>query len=140
MCTEFILAILYFFTIFFANYFLIKIVKNSLQNTLNWLKILTILKNSKMNEKNIFFSLIQFKKNRNPFQPVDLLDSQVENLKELKQDLLISGNLSMFLMKNLYSNAENTSPSVESDVKNREKKLIFSNQVYLNLLKQQILL
>ena len=139
MCTEFILALLYFFIIFFANYFLIRILKKSFQNTINWLKIFTILKTRKINEKMIFLSLIQLKKNRNPFQTFDLLDSQIKKIEDLKQDIVIFANLAKVLAKNLDSDVNNSLSSFELNIKDREKNFFFSNQVYLTLQQQQLM-
>jgi RNAse (barnase) inhibitor barstar len=139
MCTEFILALLYFFIIFFSNYFLIRILKKSFQNTRNWLKIFTIFKAKKMNEKTIFLSLIQLKNNRNPFQTFELLDSQIKKIEDLKQDIVIFANLAKVLVKNLDSNIDKPLSSVELNIKIREKNFFFSNQVYLTLLQQQLM-
>ena len=87
----------------------------------------------------IFLSLIQLKKNRNPFQTFDLLDSQIKNIEDLKQDIVIFANLAKVLAKNLDSDVNNSLSSFELNIKDREKNFFFSNQVYLTLQQQQLM-
>ena len=59
MCTELILALIYFFTIFIVNIFLYKLLKNYFENILYLIKIKTIFTNYKTENLSII-SLLYF--------------------------------------------------------------------------------
>jgi hypothetical protein len=101
MCTELLLAILYFFTIFCVNFFLFKVLKNYFENLLYLQKIKKILTSfSSKKELNLITLLHLFSKK-------DLKTRN--NLKKLNslfeiQDPLIIGNI----YRNLLQNKGNT--------------------------------
>ena len=115
MCTELFLAIIYFFTIFFVNVFLFKLVKNYLKNIFYLLKIKNIFKNSK--KENLFLlSTLYFanKKDTKYFLQLKNLNSSCN-----KEDILLIGHI----YKTIVSS----------------KKLEKSIDYYLTLLKNQYL-
>ena len=59
MCTELILAFIYFFTIFVINYFILKLLKNNFSNICYLIKIEKIFQYFSLSSKrNIFYYLI----------------------------------------------------------------------------------
>ena len=97
MCTEFLLAILYFITIFFVNYFLSKLLKTYLNNIFYLLKLKNIFVLFKKSTNNLVFLLSSFfkkeKKNAN----------LLANLHKFSKtnDILIIGNTYKYLLTNL---------------------------------------
>ena len=59
MCTEFVLAILYFFTIFLVNFFLFQLVKNYLKNIFFVTKVKNGFQNAKKQNRLLFSFLLQ---------------------------------------------------------------------------------
>jgi hypothetical protein len=113
MCTELILAVLYFFILFFVNFFLYKLLKNYFQNILYLLKIkniFTIYKNQDLS----FLSLLYFSENLN----YRILLKNSISLNDSK-DIILIGNSYKFLQKR----------------KNNDNSINY----YLELLKQQYL-
>jgi len=60
MCTEFLLAILYFMTIFVVNYFLAKLLKSYTTNIFYLLKLKNIFLSFKKSTNNLVFLLSSF--------------------------------------------------------------------------------
>ena len=97
MCTEFLLAILYFITIFFVNYFLSKLLKTYLNNIFYLLKLKNIFVLFKKSTNNLVFLLSSFfkkeKKNSN-------LLANLHKFSKTK-DILVIGNTYKYLLTNL---------------------------------------
>ena len=115
MCTELILACIYFVTIFIVNIFLYKLLKNYFQNILYLLKIKNIFNNYKTQNLSIISLLyFYFSKDLN-FRSLIKNFSNIEN----KNDVLVIGNI----YKNL----------------NNRKNIEISIKYYLDLLEKQYL-
>ena len=124
MCTEFILAVIYFLTILIINYFIFKLIKTNLVNIIDLLKIEKIFKYSFVSKKkNLFYYLIQLQKNSKNFRILLELNNIIDS-----QDLLLIGYTYQFLSKKVEFNFQPT-----------EKKEFVSNKIYLNLLENQFL-
>jgi len=124
MCTELILAIIYFLTLVIINYFMFKLIKTNLINIFNLIKIEKILKYSYTSEKkNLFYYLIQLQKNSKNSKVLSELNKVLES-----KDLLLIGNTYQFLSKKIALNFQVT-----------QKKEFVSNKIYLNLLENQYL-
>lgn len=89
MCSELLLALLYFSTILFINYFLYKLILNYIKSIFYLLKIKNIFNFSKKTSKNIFVFL-HFYSNQ------DFKTQQVlKNVKQFSkiEDILLIGNI-----------------------------------------------
>jgi hypothetical protein len=97
MCTEFLLAIIYFVTIFLVNYFLSKLLATYFKNIFYLLRLKTIFKSFKQSNNNLIFLLFSFikKEKKN--------SAFLGNLHKVSKtkDLLIIGNTYKYLSKNL---------------------------------------
>ena len=125
MCTEFLLAIIYFITILTVNYFLFKLLRNYFINILYLTKIKNIfqLYNSNTNKIISFFYSIEKNKlfnNKKLFNFKILLEQ--ENFST-KSDLLVIGNI----YKKLLQLTKNNSLKVKG------------NEFFFNLLEKQYL-
>jgi hypothetical protein len=130
MCTELILAFIYFITIFLVNYFLLQLLKNNIETISYLLKIENLLTYySSTEQKNLFYYLIQFKKKIKTVQMFYYLNGLLET-----EDLLIIGNTYKFLVKN--AKKENVSLMVSEK---NENKAFFANKLYFRLLENQYL-
>jgi hypothetical protein len=117
MCTEFLLAVLYFITIFFVNYFLSKLLKNYIKNIFSLLKL-----------KNIFYS---FKKSANNLVFV------LFSLFKKEKKIIILENLSVFSKTTDILIIGNTYKSIAKELK---KENIIENKTYFfELLSKQYL-
>ena len=115
MCTELILAIIYFFTIFVVNLFLYKLLRNYFQNILYLLKFKNIFNTYKTEDLyTISLFYFYFLKDLN-FRALLKNFKNIEN----KNDVILIGNV----YKNL----------------NTRKNLETSISYYLNLLEKQYL-
>jgi len=115
MCTELILAIIYFFTIFVVNLFLYKLLRNYFQNILYLLKFKNIFNTYKTEDLyTISLFYFYFLKDLN-FRALLKNFKNIEN----KNDVILIGNV----YKNL-----NTRKNLESSI-----------SYYLNLLEKQYL-
>jgi hypothetical protein len=141
MCTELILAALYFLTIFIMNYFLFRLVKISLKNASYLQKIKQVgkilEKTTKMQEKNnnllkkfefntSNFLCYFFLTLRKDFKKVIFLPTLTKIKKT--QDLLILGNTYNLILKYNQENKKNSSSSTS-----------FFNTYYFQLLENQYL-
>ena len=103
MCTEFLLAILYFITILTVNYFLLKLLKTYLNNILNLQKFQNIFKSFKLQDISLITFLYSLLK-KNSFNIISLKNLEkiilVDSLLE-KKDILILGNIYEILSNNL---------------------------------------
>ena len=96
MCTELILAFLYFITIFLVNYFLFQLLKKNIEIIFYLLKVENLINQySSTEQKNLFYYLIQFKKKVKTVQMFFYLNGLLET-----EDLLMIGNTYQFLLKN----------------------------------------
>jgi hypothetical protein len=130
MCTELILALIYFITVFFVNYFLFNIIKKNWNIFLNFLKIERILKLFKGTQKKALYCyLIRFQKK----SPNIKILSQLNQLTNSSDILLLSSTYN-FLLENLPN--LNISSSISQN-KEKEKRFFFSSKLYLNLLEKQ---
>ena len=128
MCTELILAIIYFLAIFLANYFLFKIIENLLQSFFYYLKIEMIFKKWKsFSKKETLFFCIQGKKIPNPSVFLNLLP----NLETPDDSLLLGQIYELLLKKNSFQKTALVNP------KSQENAPFLSNQMYLTLVKKQ---
>jgi len=117
MCTEFLLAFIYFLTIIIVNYFLYKLITNYLTNISYLLKINIILKDYPENQTySLFYKLIK-KDNKK----VSLLKQL--SLIDQKADILILGNIYKYLDENL----------------EKSRNINSFNNYYFNLLRFQYL-
>ena len=92
MCTEFLLAIVYFLTIFFVNYFLFKLLKTYFKSIFYLLRLRTIFKFFKKSNNNLVYYLSSFlKKEDNSLTLVNL--HQFSKTK----DILVIGNTYKYL-------------------------------------------
>jgi hypothetical protein len=131
MCTELILAFIYFITIFFVNYFLFKLLKNNYKNILYFLKIEKIFRDFNVEQKNnVFYYLIRLKKKLGSIYLIEFLNKQINT-----NDFLIIGGTYNFLINEIELNTETT----DLTRKQEQRKTFFANKVYLNLLKDQYL-
>jgi hypothetical protein len=131
MCTELILAFIYFITIFFVNYFLFKLLKSNLANIFYFLKNKNILKNFNVEQKkNIFYYLICLMRKMFSTKLIQFLNQQLKT-----DDFLVIGSTYKFLLDNIDLDIQNQTLLKQSE----QKKLFFSNKLYLNLLKDQYL-
>ena len=97
MCTEFLLAIIYFATIFFVNYFLFKLLKTYFKNVFYLLRLKNIFKSfKKSNNTLVFFlsSLLQKEKKNSTVLATLHRFSKT-------QDILVIGNTYKYLSTNL---------------------------------------
>ena len=99
MCTEFFLALVYFLTIVFVNYFLFKLLKSYLTNIFYLLKLRNIFVSFKKSTNNLVFLLSSFSKKEKKNSAV------LTNLARFSttKDLLIIGNTYKYLGKILQS-------------------------------------
>jgi hypothetical protein len=97
MCTEFLLAILYFITIFFVNYFLSKLLKNYLVNIFYLLKVKNIFSSFKKSTNNLVFLLSSF------FRKEKKNSNLLANLNKFSKtnDVLVIGNTYKYILTNL---------------------------------------
>jgi hypothetical protein len=95
MCTEFFLALIYFFTIVIVNYFLFRLVRNYLKNIFYLIKIKNIL--VKDPDNLLFQELYQLTKKE--FKNSNFLISlkKIEN----KNDVLLIGNIYKYFSDNI---------------------------------------
>ena len=97
MCTEFLLAIIYFVTIFFVNYFLFKLLKTYFKNISYLLRLKTIFKSFKESNNNLVFFLSSLIKKEKRNSTALLTLHKFSNT----QDILIIGNTYKYLSSNL---------------------------------------
>jgi hypothetical protein len=97
MCTEFLLAIVYFVTIFFVNYFLFKLLKTYFKNISYLLRLKTIFKSFKESNNNLVFFLSSLIKKEKRNSTALLTLHKFSNT----QDILIIGNTYKYLSSNL---------------------------------------
>jgi hypothetical protein len=97
MCTEFLLAIVYFVTIFFVNYFLFKLLKTYFKNIFYLLRLKTIFKSFKESNNNLVFFLSSLIKKEKRNSTALLTLHKFSNT----QDILIIGNTYKYLSSNL---------------------------------------
>ena len=97
MCTEFLLAIVYFVTIFFVNYFLFKLLKAYFKNISYLLRLKTIFKSFKESNNNLVFFLSSLIKKEKRNSTALLTLHKFSNT----QDILIIGNTYKYLSSNL---------------------------------------
>ena len=94
MCTELLLAIIYFATIFVVNYFLYKLLTNYIRNIFSLLKIKNIFNAFPLTKTSIFSLLSLYTKNSTKKRSLLLqLHKSFNN-----QDLLVLGNVYRFLL------------------------------------------
>ena len=118
MCTEFLLAILYFMTIFVVNYFLAKLLKSYTTNIFYLLKLKNIFLSFKKSTNNLVFLLSSF------FKKEKKNSNLLANLNKFSEtnDVLVIGNTYKYLAINL------------------EKESGFDNKIYyIELLANQYL-
>jgi hypothetical protein len=102
MCTEFLLAMIYFVTIFFVNYFLFKLLKTYSKNIFYLLRLRTIFKFFKKSNNNLVYLLSSF------FKKEKKNSALLVNLHRFSKtkDILIIGNTYKYLSTNLkYENS-----------------------------------
>jgi hypothetical protein len=97
MCTEFLLAILYFITIFVVNYFLAKLLKSYTTNIFYLLKLKNIFLSFKKSTNNLVFLLSSF------FKKEKKNSNLLANLNKFSEtnDVLVIGNTYKYLAINL---------------------------------------
>jgi|APCry1669189665_1035243.scaffolds.fasta_scaffold102271_1 hypothetical protein len=97
MCTEFLLAILYFMTIFVVNYFLAKLLKSYTTNIFYLLKLKNIFLSFKKSTNNLVFLLSSF------FKKEKKNSNLLANLNKFSEtnDVLVIGNTYKYLAINL---------------------------------------
>ncbi len=110
MCTEFLLAVIYFITILTVNYFLFKLLRNYFINILYLVKIKNIfqLYNPNTNTITSFFYSVEKNKlfnNKKLFNFINVLKQEKFNKKS---DLLLIGNIYKTLLKLNKSKAVNS--------------------------------
>ena len=98
MCTEFLLAIIYFITIFFVNYFLFKLLKTYFKNIFYLLRLKTIFKSFKTSNNNLVFFLSSLLKKEKKGSA--LLLGTLHKFSNT-EDILIIGNTYKYLSNNL---------------------------------------
>ena len=101
MCTEFFLAIIYFVTIFFVNYFLSKVLKTYLTNIFYLLRLKNISNTFKKTNNNLVFLLFPY------FKKEKKNSTLLKNLHQCSntKDLLVIGNTYKYLLNNFKSEA-----------------------------------
>ena len=130
MCTELILAFIYFITIFLVNYFLFQLLKKNVEIIFYLLKVENLLNQySSTKQKNLFYYLIQLKKKVKTVQMFYYLNGLLET-----EDLLIIGNTYQFLLKN--TKRDNVSLTISEK---NENQSFFANRLYFSLLQNQYL-
>ena len=97
MCTEFLLAIIYFVTIFFVNYFLFKLLKTYSKNISYLLRLKNIFKSFKDSNNNLVFFLSSMIKQEKKNSTVLLTLNRFSKT----QDILVIGNTFKYLSSNL---------------------------------------
>ena len=96
MCTEFFLAIVYFITIFFINFFLYKLLSTYIKNIIYLLKVKNVLQFHPLKSLNIFILLHLYgKKSQNNFNFVNFL----KRCSTSKLDPLILGYTYSYLLR-----------------------------------------
>ena len=93
MCTEFLLAIIYFITIFLVNYFLFRLVKNYFTTIFSLVKLKVLFKAFKKSTNNLVFSFLSLLKKER--KNVSLL-GKLQKFSKTK-DILIIGNTYKYL-------------------------------------------
>jgi hypothetical protein len=97
MCTEFLLAFLYFITIFIVNYFLSKLLRNYFDNIFSLIKLRNIFVTFKKSTNALIFLLSSLEKREK--QNISFL--RYLNSYSTTQDILIIGNTYKYLSKQL---------------------------------------
>ena len=123
MCTEFLLAIIYFITILTVNYFLFKLLKNYFINILYLIKVKNIFQLYNSNTTKLISLFYSIEKNKlfnskKLFNFQNLLEQEKFNKKS---DLLVIGNIYKKLLK----------------LSNNNSLLEKSNSFFFNLLEKQ---
>ena len=95
MCTEFLLAFLYFITIFIVNYFLSKLLKNYFDNIFSLIKLRNIFVTFKKSTNALVFLLSSLEKKEK--QNISFL--RYLNKNSTTQDILVIGNTYKYLSK-----------------------------------------
>jgi len=107
MCTELLLALIYFVTIFAVNFFLYKLLTTYVKNIFSLLKMKNILNTFPGEEKTIFSLLSLYSKNPSKNRSMLL---RLPNLVT-SQDVLILGNIYRFLLSEKQKPEENKNSS-----------------------------
>ena len=97
MCTEFLLAIIYFVTIFFVNYFLFKLLKTYSKNIFYLLRLKNIFKSFKDSNNNLVFFLSSMLKTEKKNSTILVTLNRLSKT----QDILVIGNTYKYLSSNL---------------------------------------
>jgi hypothetical protein len=97
MCTEFLLAIIYFVTIFFVNYFLFKLLKTYSKNIFYLLRLKNIFKSFKDSNNNLVFFLASMLKTEKKNSTILVTLNRLSKT----QDILVIGNTYKYLSSNL---------------------------------------
>ena len=138
MCTELILALIYFFTIFIANYFFFNLIKKIFKNILFLQKAEKIFSFfQKKKKKSSFYFFLFLKKN---IQKIRLISIFNKNLKFF--DYLIIGHSYRFLQKNLLINFQDIDNKIDLNKNfsvDKEISQIKANNLYFRLLETQYL-
>ena len=116
MCTELLLAIIYFITIFVVNFFLYKLLKSYWRNISYLLRLKNIYKLYKNDKMAIVSNLYIYLKNKNQKLLLNL------NKFSKNQDIIIIGNIYKFLKNN----------TINSNVNNFYFKLLEMQYLSLN--------
>jgi len=101
MCTELLLAIIYFITIFIVNFFLYRLLKSYWRNISYLLRLKNIYKLYKNDKVAIISNLYIYLKNRNQKVLLNL------NKFSKHQDIIIIGNIYKFLKNNTINSSVN---------------------------------
>jgi hypothetical protein len=107
MCTELLLALIYFVTIFAVNFFLYKLLTTYVKNIFSLLKMKNIFNTFPGEEKTIFSLLSLYSKNPSKNRSMLL---RLPNLVT-SQDVLILGNIYRFLLSEKQKPEENKNSS-----------------------------
>jgi len=107
MCTELLLALIYFGTIFAVNFFLYKLLTTYVKNIFSLLKMKNIFNTFPGEEKTIFSLLSLYSKNPSKNRSMLLRLPNVVT----SQDVLILGNIYRFLLSEKQKPEENKNSS-----------------------------
>ena len=101
MCTELLLAIIYFTTIFIVNFFLYKLLKNYWKNISYLLRLKNIYKLYKIDKMGVISNLYLYLKNKN--------QKVLFNLNKLSanKDIIIIGNVYKYLKETTLNSSTN---------------------------------
>ena len=130
MCTELILAFLYFFVIIIINFFLFQFILQNFKKINDLLKIKMIFTIFSMEKKNVFYALITLKEKKIFLDEIKHMVSFIEI-----QDFLFITNTYKFLLQTILRTFED-----EKQLTFQKRKEFLTTKLYCTLVERQYFL